>query len=97
MMDNNKLRVVEYLDEPERILFFTVDEFVCLMFPIALGIQTKHLLLGLLCGILMMLLARKLKSQDEDRFLQRQLYWYFPAILNRLKVVPASHLRRFQG
>lgn len=99
-MEDNKYKMVEYLDEPERILFFTVDEFLGLMIPIAIGLKTHHMLFGLLGGILLLYLLNKLKvkrGNDGDSFIQRIMYWYFPSRISKLKYIPPSFLRSFMG
>ncbi len=96
-MQTSKYTMVDYLDEPERILCFTVDEFMCLILPIGVGIQTHHGLLGFLAGLGMTSLIRKLKANDSDGLVQRLLYWYFPSVVNRLKHLPPSHVRQYMG
>lgn len=96
-MEETKYRMVEYLDEPERILFFTIDEFLSLMIPIAMGIKTHHLLLGLLAGIALVSLIHKLKANDSHAFVQRMLYWYFPPQLSKVKHISPSCYRSFIG
>ena len=95
--NTQKMDIPEYLDEPERILFWTMDEALALLVPVALGIQTAHPTLGLFCGFGLMLLLKRLKGTDRHDFLPCVLYWYFPRQLTRLKVMPPSYCRRFIG
>ena len=96
-MDERKYQMVEYLDEPERILFFTVEEFVGLMFPMGVGIQSEHGLLGMVVGVSLCGLIRRFKSKEGAGFLQRIMYWHFPGLFNRLRRAPSASVRRYMG
>jgi type IV conjugative transfer system protein TraL len=96
-VEDIKYKIVEYLDEPERVLFFTTSEFLSLMLPLAFGLGTHHPGIGLLFGVLAWFLMNRFKANDGDSFLQKLLYWYFPVKLGKLKHIPSSHLRDFIG
>ena len=96
-MEQTKFKVVEYLDEPERILFFTIDEFLSFIIPMGVGLGSHHSGFGLLIGLLGLFFIKKFKANDGGSFLQRLMYWYLPLKFGKLKYTPPSYLRDFIG
>jgi conjugal transfer pilus assembly protein TraL len=85
------------LDEPERIIIWTLDEFGVCMAPFVLGIMYSYMTTGLVVGILCFILWRKVKGGNQDLAFG-MFYWHLPLHkLLGLKATPPSHYRFFIG
>ena len=85
------------LDDPERWLFWTVDEAAALMGPALLGLAANAFAAGLVAGVCGWLLLRRAKRGGGGDIARHALYWFLPDFVLRLKRTPPSHLRRFVG
>ncbi len=85
------------LDDPERWLFWTVDEAVVLMGPALLGLAANQFPTGLVAGLAGWLVLRRVKRGGGANIARYALYWFLPDFVLRLKATPPSHLRRFTG
>lgn len=97
MSDLEKFYIPKYLDEPFRLLFWTVDESIFLFIPIGLGIHLGYTVTGIFLGVIGLLSWKRAKGGDDSNKLQSLLYWHFPSSFCRLKVTPASYQRFFLG
>jgi conjugal transfer pilus assembly protein TraL len=90
-------RLVNLLDEPERILFFTVEEFLMLIVPIAMGLKFHHSGYGLFLGICGLYSIHKFKKRDGEAFFQYWVYWNLPLWFGRFKKIPPAYFRTLVG
>jgi len=82
------------LDEPERWMFWTVDEALIMLVPVITGMMTGFLLVGAVIGIGGFVLLRRLKGNGQANLGLYALYWFFPNVFN-FKATPLSAIRRF--
>jgi len=82
------------LDEPERWMFWTVDEALIMLIPVITGMMTGFLLAGAVIGIGGFVLLRRLKGNGQANLGLYALYWFFPNIFN-FRATPLSAIRRF--
>ena len=94
-MDRN--HVPQYLDEPTRVILWTVDELILFVTPFfILFFIFDQMILGIATGIALVLGLRKLKGEQGHYFLYSIAYWHFPAMV-RFKSTPPSYYREFLG
>ena len=84
------------LDDPERWLFWTLDEAAVLMGSALLGLAANHFVIGLATGLGGWLVLRRIK-RGAPTSARQALYWFLPDFVLRLKATPASHIRRYIG
>jgi len=82
------------LDEPERWMFWTVDEALTMLVPVITGMMTSFLLIGTAVGIGGFLLLRRLKGNGQANLGLYAIYWFFPNVF-RFKATPPSAIRRY--
>ena len=97
MSDTARHTIPRRLDDPERWMFWTVDEAAALMGPALLGLAANHFVPGLIAGVGGWLLLLRVKRGGGANIARYALYWFLPDFALRLKGTPASHLRRFVG
>lgn len=97
MKTNGPTVIPRYLDEPERVLFWTMDELLILLVPIFVGIACDFAALGLFVGIAGVALYSRLKARIGEHFFSGVLYWYLPPWLSRFKATPPSYIREYIG
>jgi len=85
------------LDDPERWLFWTLDEAAVLMGPAMLGLAANAFLVGLAVGAGGYLALRRIKRGGRAGLLMHAAYWLLPGAALRLQGAPPSHRRRFAG
>ena len=89
--------VPQYLDEPFRLILWTVDELFILFIPVLLGLFFWNSpLWGLTIGSLLLLFIKKLKAEQGHFFIYGFIYWYLPSLIHLKKTVP-SHQRLWLG
>jgi len=82
------------LDEPERWMFWTVDEALTMLVPVITGMMTGFLLVGAVIGLGGFVTLRRLKGNGQANLGLYALYWFFPNIFN-FKATPLSAIRRY--
>ena len=85
------------LDDPERWLFWTLDEAAALMGPAVLGLAANAFVTGLVAGLAGWWLLRRVKRGGGTNIAQYALYWFLPDFVLGLRATPPSHVRRFAG
>lgn len=82
------------LDEPERWMFWTVDEALIMMAPLILGMMAGHLAAGAGIGIGGFLALRRAKGNGQANLGLYALYWFLPGVFG-FKATPPSCVRRY--
>lgn len=83
------------LDDPMKFLFWEMDVAAIVLFGLIIGILVDSPILGTLFGIGMAHGYSKIKQGQHPGVAAHTFYWV--AGLPRLKELPASHLREFNG
>ena len=97
-MDNvQKYKTPQYLNEPYRLIVFTLDE-------IFIGIATVYLV-GVACGFVMTSLAlaslflfmmKRIKGNEGPFYYVHLFYWFF-SLSPKVRATPPSWIREFLG
>lgn len=95
--DYDRHIILHHLDDPIRILYWTVDEALSLMIPIFVGIAVGHPLIGVGFAFLLFWSLRKIKKTYGLESLVHIFYWNFPTINKNLKNTPKSYIREYIG
>lgn len=84
------------LDNYPRVLFWSIDEFLCFALPVFVGICLGSVLIGL-SGALLKPLYGRFKRKLTRGALSRWIYWSFPgSVLKKMGMIqtlPPSHQR----
>lgn len=87
-----------YLDEKERLFFWTLDECFILMSVILIGVFCNYLITGLFLAFACQFLYSKLKNTLQLSVLSQYCYWIFPrALFHFLKTAPDMAIREYVG
>ena len=97
MSESARHAIPRRLDDPERWLFWTVDEAAVLMGPTLLGLAANAFVTGLVAGVGSWLLLRRVKRGGGANIARYALYWFLPDFVLRLRATPSSHVRRLVG
>ena len=97
MNDRAKHVIPRRLDDPERWLFWTVDEAVVLLGPALLGLAANAFVTGLVIGVGGWLALRRIKRGEGAQAVHFALYWFLPDFALRLAGTPPSHIRFYAG
>ena len=82
------------LDEPERWMFWTVDEALVMLAPLVTGMMTGYLPIGAVVGIGGFLFLRRIKGNGQANLGLYAIYWFFPNVF-RFRATPPSVIRRY--
>ena len=89
--------IPKYLGEPLTFALLTLDELLCLLGPMLLGmLRFNAPALGFLLGSACAFALRRLKGGKSIHGLSRKLYWHFP-LSYQFKVLPNSSIRHYRG
>ncbi len=97
MNDAERHGIPRRLDDPERWLFWTLDEAGVLLGPAVLGLAANAFVAGLTAGLGAWWLLRRVKRGGGANIALHALYWFLPDFVLRLKAAPPSHVRRYAG
>jgi type IV conjugative transfer system protein TraL len=92
-----KSHVPQHIDEPARIILWTIDEVVLFLVPfLILFFVFDQVILGVITGITLVFGLRKIKGEQGHYFLYSVMYWHLPAMIH-FKSTPPSYYREFLG
>jgi conjugal transfer pilus assembly protein TraL len=92
-----KNHVPQYLDEPGRIILWTIDELIVFLVPFLILFWCfDQVILGVITGISLIFGLRKIKGEQGHYFLYNLMYWYLPSVI-KFKSTPPSCYREFLG
>lgn len=96
-MDMEAFYIPRTLDEPARLLFWSIDEAGILLSPTFLGIILGYAAIGMLVGFIAFFAWKRVKGSNKANYIMYSAYWYLPSKMLRLKKTPPSHFRIFLG
>ena len=95
--EQDKYAIPRYLDEPKRLILWTVDELTVFLLPLILVyFLSDKLLVGMLVGFVCFFGLKKLKGEHGHSFVRSLAYWHLPTLI-RFKKTPPSFIREFIG
>lgn len=89
--------ILHHLDDPLRILHWTLDEASAVLLPAVLGLMADYPLHGLGVSALCYGSLKKIKKRFGLETLKHAVYWYLPKSHKRLPHTPPSHIREYIG
>lgn len=93
----DRYHIPQHLDEPTRIILWTIDEVVVFIVPFFVLLWGfDQTILGVITGVVLVLGLRKLKGEQGHYFLYSIMYWHLPAMV-QFKSTPPSLYREFLG
>lgn len=99
--DMQKYLIPRYLDEPAKVLIFTMDEIAAIVVCGLAGLYLAHFLPGVLAGLGLVAALRRLKRGGGINILLYLAYWRLPPAFGRgvlgLRATPPSCARLFAG
>ena len=96
MSNDSKYFIPKYIDEPMRIIIFTVDEFIVLSSVFVMFFMLGHEVLALIAGIVAYRAYKKIKGSDARGHLQRMMYWRY-GIRKQMNIKTCSRYRKYKG
>jgi conjugal transfer pilus assembly protein TraL len=90
-------RIPGSLDDPEKLAFWTIDEFVVLIGMFMIGILLGRFVPGILAGFAGVFVLKKLKRGESLNVLRFALYWIAPSGIFAFKRTLPSHKRELAG
>ena len=94
-MDHDQHYLLNYLDQPSRFLFFTMDEFIALASPLLTGMILGWMITGFIGSLCGYGILKFLKSKFKGGTLRHAMYWYLPTSRKQMKVYIPSYVREY--
>lgn len=96
-MDEKYYYLPRHLDEPYKVVYFTIDECVLLLIPVLIGMFCFDAPIYAICvGATLVAGLKKLKGKEGHYFIYSLAYWHFPEII-KFKSTPPSYVREILG
>lgn len=92
-MERTNHYILNYLDEPTRIIFFTPTEIVTMCFCFFGGVFMDRFVAGVVLAFISVWALRKIRSQFKITSARQLLYWFFPFSEKPLQCPIPSHIR----
>lgn len=97
MVKDDRNRIPSTLDEPEKLAFWTLDEFALLIGGFVLGIAFGRFVEGILLGFAGVWGIRKFKKGESLNVIRYGLYWIAPSGIFSFKRTLPSYKRDLAG
>lgn len=94
-MQDSKYYIPKYIDEPFKVVIFTIDEVVLILTIMLIAFIVGHEIIGIAVSTAGCALYRKLKAQESSAFIRRYIYWHFN--FGSSNVLPKSSTKKFKG
>ena len=88
--------ILNHVDTPLKILFWTAGELLMWFIPCFLGLMLNQLILGLIISVIGGLVNKKYQQHFGRGQFQSVKYWFLPQNLGR-KSLPRSYARAYLG
>jgi type IV conjugative transfer system protein TraL len=88
--------VLNYIDTPMKILFFTVPEILGCLGPLMLGLAIKQFTVGCFGSLSFIFVYRSYKRHFGRGQFAAVKYWFLP-LDARLRTLPPSYIREYLG
>ncbi|MBP9777631.1 MAG: type IV conjugative transfer system protein TraL [Rickettsiaceae bacterium] len=95
MTNDNKFYIPKHIDEPARIIFFSVDEFVLVVIVAGLFFMFGHELVAIVLSVATYFGYKHLKQKESSAYVQRMLYWH--AGFGASHHIPKAAMRKYKG
>lgn len=96
-MDYDQHKLLRHLDDPLRLLKWTVDETLILILTPFVGLAIESMTFGIGAAALGFWGLRKIKKSVGVGRLRHAVYWYLPHNTRRLRQTPPSYRREYVG
>lgn len=94
-MSDQRYYIPRYIDEPYRIVIFTMDELVLVLLTMMFAFAVGHELIGIVAASTICVLYRKFKAKESSSFLRRYIYWKFKT--GPRNYIPSSKQKKYKG
>lgn len=94
-MERTNHYILNYLDEPTRIIFFTPAEILAMCACFFGGVFTDRFVGGVVLAFITVWVLRKIRSQFKVTSARQLLYWFFPFSDRPLQCPIPSNIREF--
>ncbi|MBP6103938.1 MAG: type IV conjugative transfer system protein TraL [Gammaproteobacteria bacterium] len=95
-MSMEKHVILNTVDTPLKILFWTMPELLMGVFPPIVGLLCHHLTLGILGSVLCGVVAKQYRVHFGKGQWEAVRYWFLPDN-PRFKALPLSYVREYLG
>ncbi len=94
---NEKFYIPQHLEDPAKFLFWSIDEAMAGILPLAIGLIMGLKLITLALTVICFKGWKKFKSQNaQQSSLRAFLYWHYPSKIMDMKL-PDSSIKIFIG
>jgi conjugal transfer pilus assembly protein TraL len=90
MNDHSDYYIYQYLDDPEVIGIWTIDEFLSVVLPFFMGLILNHPIIGLFSGIALWRILRKVKAGKSLGWVYGLIHWHLSGLIPSNSVPPSS-------
>lgn len=97
MAQADRTRIPATLDDPEKLAFWTVDEFIVLIGGFMIGILFSRFVEGIVAGFIGVFLLKKFKKGESLSLVRFALYWAAPSGIFAFKRTLSSYKRDLAG
>ncbi|MEM9838004.1 MAG: type IV conjugative transfer system protein TraL [Pseudomonadota bacterium] len=97
MTQSDRYRIPSTLDDPEKLAFWTIDEFIILIGGFMIGILLSRFVEGIIAGFLGVYFIKRFKKGESLSVVRFAAYWALPSGLFAFKRTLPSYKRELAG
>lgn len=91
----DKYYIPKFINEPKRIIFFTVDELIVIGLIMLPALTFNQEIVGCIVSAVVCYIYRAYKGKESSSFLQRIAYWKFN--IGSRHYIPAATSKKYKG
>lgn len=92
-----EVQIEQKIDVPGRLFFFSTDDALVALIPVAIGFLSRNLIPGFFVGIVAYFLWRKLKGEGGLERLKALVYVAMPPQISPYRSFPRSDVVSWRG
>jgi len=91
------VKIEQRLQDPPKIAMLSLDEAIALFGPLMIGLLARHLIPGVIVGIVVWQMWKRLKGDGGLEWLAAAAYWFLPQMITPYRSLPDSSVSLWRG
>ena len=95
MEQDHKFYIPKYIDEPTRIVFFSIDELVISLVSGFIAYTLSNEIFGFIAAVCAYFGYCSVKGKESSAYIQRWVYWHLG--FSSQHYIPKAKIRHYKG
>ena len=96
-MSDTIVKIEQKLEAQGRLLSFTADDAAAVLLPAMIGFLSRHLIGGIVVGLILFAIWRRVKGEGGLERLKAAAYWFLPHQVSPYRSFPRFDVSHWRG